>query len=120
MLSDPSKNELFAEINDNDLYFYNTEFDLFYEKVPLNSNGRKAGFLIFFDNRNSSETAFAVPGVDLRNKSLQDTLDSVERHVIVEALRNHGNNEKAAESLGLSRQSLSGKIKKYGIAEIKK
>lgn len=120
LLSDPSKNELFAEINDNDLYFYNAELGLFYEKVPLLSNGRKSGFLIFFDKSGSTENAFTVPGVDLRGKSLQDILDSVERHMIVEALRKHENNEKAAKSLNLSKQVLAAKVKKYGIAESKK
>lgn len=120
LLSDPSKNELFAEINDNDLYFYNAELGLFYEKVPLLSSGRKSGFLIFFDNRSSAENAFTVPGVDLRGKSLQDILDSVERHMIVEALRKHENNEKAAKSLNLSKQVLAAKVKKYGITESKK
>ncbi|HPS56937.1 MAG TPA: helix-turn-helix domain-containing protein [Spirochaetota bacterium] len=120
LLSNPSKNELFAEINDNDLYFYNTELGMFYEKVPLLSGGRKSGFLIFFDNKSSSDNAFTVPGVDLRGKSLQDVLDSVERHMIVEALQKHENNEKAAESLNLSRQALGTKIKKFGIANLKK
>lgn len=120
MLGDPAGNELFAEINDNDLYFYNTELQSFYEKIPLMSGGKKSGFLIFFDNRSSSGGDFTIPGVDLRGKSLQDVLDSVERHMIVESLRKNENTNQAAESLGITRQSLSSRIKKYGISEIKK
>ncbi len=119
MLSDPSRNELFAEINDNDLYFYNTELELFYEKVPLLSSGRKSGFLIFFDKKEMDEKSFTVPGVDLRGKSLQDILDSVERHLLVEALRNNEKHDKAAEALKISKQVLSSKIKKFSINETK-
>lgn len=120
LLSDPAKNELFAEINDNDLYFYNTELEMFYEKVPLMSSGKKSGFLIFFDNKSTSDNAFKVPGVDLRGKSLQDILESVERHMVVEALRNMENHDKAAESLKITKQALVTKIKKFGISDTKK
>jgi transcriptional regulator with PAS, ATPase and Fis domain len=120
LLREPSKNELFAEINDNDLYFYNTELEMFYEKVPLLSSGKKSGFLIFFDNKSTADYSFKIPGVDLRGKSLQEIIDSVERHMLVEALRNNATRDKAAEALKISKNSLASKIKKFGINETKK
>ncbi len=120
ILGDPSKNELFAEISDDDLYFYNTALASFYERIPLMSGGKKSGFLVFFDNKNSSVGEFTIPGVDLRGKSLQEVLDSVERHMIVESIRNNESSEKAAEKLKISKQALASKIKKFGINENKK
>jgi len=120
LLGDPSKNELYAEITDDDLYFYNTELKRYYERVPLISGGKKSGFLIFFDNKASSGAGFTVPGVDLRDRSLQDILTAVERHLIVDALQNYGSHEKAAAALRITRGVLSSKIKKFGIAENKR
>ena len=88
--------------------------------MPLLSSGKKSGFLIFFDNKSKADNSFKIPGVDLRGKSLQEIIDSVERHMLVEALRNNAAHDKAAVSLKISKQALASKIKKFGINETKK
>lgn len=114
-ISDPEKNELFSGLNQDDLYFYNADLDIFYEKIPMTSSGRKSGFLIFCDRKAPGENEFKIPGVDLRDKSLTEILESVERHLIVDSLHGSECLDAAAEQLKLAKQALSAKIKKYGI-----
>jgi len=114
-ISDPAKNELFSAFNQDDLHFYNNELDLFYEKIPMMSSGKKSGFLIFCDKKTPGENEFKIPGVDLRNKSLIEILESVERHLIVDAIRNNNDLEAAAAKLKLTRPALASRIKKFGI-----
>ena len=120
MISDPARNELFSNFKDDDIYFYNSELDILYEKIPMTSSGKKSGFLIYFDKRGTGSDEFNIPGVDLRNSSLAETLESVERHIIVEAIRNSSNLDEASEKLKLSRQALSAKIKKFNISHDRK
>lgn len=50
------------------------------------------------------------------NRSLKQRVEDLEERLIVEALQNYRNNQKrAAKGLGLSRQGLINKIKRYGI-----
>ena len=41
-ISDPVKNELFSGLNQDDLHFYNSDLDIFYEKIPMASSGKKS------------------------------------------------------------------------------
>jgi transcriptional regulator with PAS, ATPase and Fis domain len=119
-ISDPSKNELFSALNQDDLYFYNSDLDIFYEKIPMTSSGKKSGFLIFCDKKAPGENEFKIPGVDLREKSLVEMLEAVERHLIVDSIQGCENLDKAADKLKITKQALSSKIKKYGIHHNKK
>ncbi|HNX25675.1 MAG TPA: hypothetical protein PKG60_16630 [Spirochaetota bacterium] len=115
LFSDPMKNELFSNANENDLSFHNDELDIFYEKIPLMSNEKKSGFLIFCDKKSSGSEELRLPGVDLREKSLQEIVEAVERHIIVDAIRKGKNLDESAEILKLGRQALNSKIKKFSI-----
>jgi transcriptional regulator with PAS, ATPase and Fis domain len=57
----------------------------------------------------------AVPlPYDLRGKSLKETLEEVEKSLIVQILREaHGNQSEAAKKLGINRTTLISKLKKY-------
>ncbi len=49
--------------------------------------------------------------------SLREMVDQVERHILIEALREHGNNKTAAaKTLGITREGLHKKLKQLGIA----
>ena len=49
--------------------------------------------------------------------SLRTMVDQVEKHILIEALREHGNNKtSAAKSLGITREGLHKKLKQLGIA----
>jgi len=115
LFSDPLRNELFSSVDENDLSFHNDELDIFYEKIPLISNEKKSGFLIFCDKKPSGSEELRLPGVDLREKSLQDIIEAVERHIIVDAIRKGKNLDESAALLKLSRQALNSKIKKFSI-----
>ena len=72
-------------------------------------------YLIYFDKNNVGGNDFKIPGVDLRNMPLSEIIESVERHLIVDAIRNSDKLEDAAGKLKLSKQALSSKIKKFNI-----
>jgi len=115
LFSDPMKNELFSNSDENDLSFHNSELDIFYEKIPLISSEKKSGFLIFCDKKATGSEELRLPGVDLREKSLPEIIEAVERHIIVDAIRKGENLDAAADILKLTRQGLNSKIKKFGI-----
>ena len=115
LFSDPLRNELFSNSDQNDLTFHNDELDLSYEKIPLMSNEKKSGFLIFCGRKGSESGELRLPGVDLRDKSLQEIVESVERHIIVDAIRKGKTLDESADMLKLSRQALNSKIKKFSI-----
>jgi Nif-specific regulatory protein len=61
------------------------------------------------------ESAVANAGV-ASGSSLKDRMDQVERHLVSEALRAHGNNKtNAAKALGITREGLHKKLKQLGI-----
>jgi Nif-specific regulatory protein len=48
--------------------------------------------------------------------TLKDMMDSVEKYLLIEALREHGNNKtNAARTLGITREGLHKKLRQYGI-----
>jgi transcriptional regulator with PAS, ATPase and Fis domain len=48
--------------------------------------------------------------------TLREMVDQVERHILLDALREHGNNKTAAaKTLGITREGLHKKLKQLGI-----
>ena len=115
LLKDPMKNELFSKADDKDLFFHNSELGIFYEKIPLMSGEKKAGFLFFCDKKGLDFEELIVAGVDLRGESFQNIVEAVERQIIIGAIRKGKNLDESAELLKLTKQGLSAKIKKFGI-----
>ncbi|HEX4340954.1 MAG TPA: sigma 54-interacting transcriptional regulator [Polyangiaceae bacterium] len=63
-----------------------------------------------------AETALRDAGAPKLRGSLKDVMEQVERHVVSEALREHGNNKtSAAKALGITREGLHKKLKLLGI-----
>ncbi|MFW5770185.1 MAG: helix-turn-helix domain-containing protein [Spirochaetota bacterium] len=116
-LADPEKNEIFTRYAQDDAhYFYNLDLAIYYEKIPMISSDRKVGYLYYCDNDINRKGDMLLPGIQGGIESLKDILDSVERHVIVEAIKhNDGNTGKAADMLQVSRSMISKKIKKHAI-----
>ncbi len=116
-LGNPDRNDFFYRKKDNkDIYFFNKDMKFFYEKAPLISNDKNVGYLIFVDKSLSESPGSVFPGIDMNTMSLNEMLESVERHIIVDSLRQHKNNMKeAAQKLKLSPKALANKIEKYGI-----
>jgi DNA-binding NtrC family response regulator len=71
--------------------------------------------LPFHLQEGASEKQWEIPG---KTKTLPDSLEEIERDLIVKALYQHqGVQTKAAESLGISERVLRYKMKKYGIRQ---
>ena len=62
------------------------------------------------------EDSTFVPEYDIGNENLNDFLEKMEKHIIIDTLRLvNGNITKAAIKLGIKRQTLQHKIKKLNI-----
>uniref|UniRef100_UPI0024BEBC63 helix-turn-helix domain-containing protein n=1 Tax=Lysinibacillus sp. D4A1_S13 TaxID=2941228 RepID=UPI0024BEBC63 len=63
----------------------------------------------------SKDAASSQPGTDLKDK-----MENFEKYMIEKTLRKHGNNiYKTANELGISRQSLQYRLKKFGLDRLK-
>ncbi len=88
-------------------------------KRSARQQGQKSGFLTYFRQYQSTKENLVISGVDIRGMSLEDILSSVERQLIVHAVRGVDDLKDAAESLKLTKHSLLGRMKKLGV-EVKK
>jgi transcriptional regulator with PAS, ATPase and Fis domain len=116
-LSNTNKNDFFyRKKNSKDMYFFNKDMKFYYEKVPLMSNDKNVGYLIFIDPHLTENSAPVFSGIDTSSMSLNEMIDSVERSLIVDSVRQNKNNiDETAKQLKLSAKALSAKINKYGI-----
>jgi hypothetical protein len=116
-LADPKRNDFFYRKKDNkDIYFYNKDMNFYYEKIPLVSDDKNVGYLIFVDKLHGDSKAPSLPVTDITATSLSEMLESTERSIIVDSLRQNGNNLKeTAKNLKLTVKALAGKIEKYEI-----
>ncbi|MBN2403276.1 MAG: hypothetical protein JXN64_12880 [Spirochaetes bacterium] len=116
-LSAADKNDFFYRKKDNkDMYFFNKDIKFYYEKIPLVSNDKNVGFLIFIDPYLNEHSGPAFPGIDMSSMSLTEMTESVERSLIVDSIRQSNNNiSEAAKKLKINTKALSAKITKYGI-----
>lgn len=111
----PEKNDyFFKDKKSSEMYFYNKDYDFYYEKVPMNSNGREVGFLIYCtgDPMLSVNSSTEIIG----SGKLSKRKDEFERLVLVETLQKSGLDiSKTAKELGISAKVLDTKIKKFNI-----
>jgi len=116
-LGNPDRNDFFyRKKNNKDMYFFNKDMKFFYEKVPLLSNDKNVGYLVFVDNSLGESVAPVFPGIDMNAMPLNEMLESFERSVIVDSIRQNKNNiNEAAKKLKINLKTLSSKIEKYGI-----
>lgn len=111
----PEKNDFYY--NDNDeILFYNQDFGFYYEKVPLISKDQTTGFLIFCDRESNIPVTALTSKKNLKKQSLDDRLTTLEKIILTETLKEHGNNpEKAASALKIKSPVFLAKAKKHGI-----
>jgi transcriptional regulator with PAS, ATPase and Fis domain len=116
-LNNPDKNDFFYKKGKGeDIHFFNKDMDFYYEKIPLLSSDKTVGFLIFCDKDVNDTADSAFPANKIKGKSLNEMIESVERHIIVEAIKERDYNmSKVAENLKITKESLMKKIKKHGI-----
>jgi hypothetical protein len=116
-LANTGKNDFFYRKKDSkDMYFFNKDMKFYYEKVPLISNDKNVGYLIFVDSHLSEKSGPVYPGIDMNSMSLNEMIDSVERSLIVDSIRQNNNNiNETAKKLKISVKTLTAKIKIQGI-----
>lgn len=112
--------ELFknTEVNDfirvpetGEYCFYNEQLSLYYEKQPMKNNGQDVGYLIYCPRHVPGETADTGS-----SGTLAQQLEETERSIIVEALRRAAGDESAvARNLGITKATLTKKMKKLDI-----
>jgi hypothetical protein len=115
LLANTSKNQIVTSTKGKDIKFLNKELNILYEKIPLKNGKKRVGFLIFCDLTDNIQFELSIPGTDLRNLSLNETLEAIERYIIVSEVKSSENIMEVAANLKLSRQSLTGKLKKFKI-----
>ena len=113
-IHDVDKND-FISGEDEELYFYNKDFDSKYEKVPLITNKQKVGYLLYFDDNRSKESGLTISPGKIAITSLDDILSEVEKQIITSKIRENKDLKSAADALKISRGSLTNRMKKLGI-----
>lgn len=115
-LGNPEKNSFFnKDKKGKDIYFYNKDINFYYEKLPLVSNKKTVGYLIFCDP-GLSKPPVGSSSISVEGTSLKEKLDSIERAIIVETIEEATHNiAAAAKKLQITRKALQTKIEKYGI-----
>ncbi len=114
--NDESKNDLISGNNDEELYFFNKDLEMYYEKVPMMSKDKKVGYLIYSDMNRSLSSPSMINGVDVRGMPLNKMLASIERQIIADAINQNRDMNAAARALKISRQALISKAKRFGIS----
>lgn len=113
--ADPDQNEFYYK-NKEDMYFLNKTMNIAYERIPLVSNGKDVGYLIFVDSGLNETSGSVFPGIDIGTMSLNEIIQSVERSVLVESIRrNNSNMDVISKKLKISKSLLSKKIESHGI-----
>ncbi len=113
--ADPDQNEFYYK-NKKDIYFLNKTMNIAYERIPLVSDGKDVGYLMFVDSGLNETSVSVFPGIDVNTMPLNEIIQSVERSVLVESIRqNKGNLNEIAKRLKISKNLLAKKIESHGI-----
>lgn len=118
-LNDNKLNDFhFKDNKKKDIYFFNKELKMYYEKVPMHSNGKLLGYLVYCGKSNVVNNKKTK--TKAKKQSLKDQLVAYERQIITDSLQNNDSNlDKVAKELKLTKVSLVNKLKKHHI-KIKK
>ncbi len=116
-LGNKDRNSFFYKKGSNkEMYFFNKDMNFYYEKVPLVSNKEKSGFLIYCDKGLNEPSGLVFPSINIEGQSLKSMLESVERLLIVDSIRdNKYNISETAKKLKITQKSLKEKINRYGV-----
>jgi len=116
-LGNKVRNTFFYKKGGNkEMYFFNKDMNFYYEKVPLVSNKKKSGFLIYCDKGLNEPPELIFPNTNMDGQSLKSMIESVERLLIVDSIRDSKYNlSETAKKLKITQKSLKEKIDKFGI-----
>ncbi len=115
IFTDPEKNDFYYNDNE-DILFYNQEFNVYYEKIPMKSKDKQIGFLIFCDKESNIPVSALVARKNLKKQSLVARLKTIEKIIISETIKEKNNDvDEAAKALHITRKNLYEKAAVYGI-----
>ncbi len=112
--TDPDRNEPISGKDGQVVRFYNSELKIGYEKVPLFSKKKRVGYLIFCDTAADTDNYPHRGGKS--DVNLREAMATIERQIIVDALKREDDLNRAAEALGLTRKALIARAEKLGIS----
>lgn len=116
LFTDPEKNDFYYNDNE-DILFYNQEFNVYYEKIPMKSNDKQIGFLVFCDKESNIPVSTLVAKRNLKKQSLSERLKSIEKIIISETIKEKNNNiDEAAKALHITKKNLHERAAMHGIA----
>lgn len=105
----------FKDEKKEQMYFYNKKYDFYYERVAMNGSDKLLGYLIYCTTP-VKEVASEITSIVRSQSNHNKRMEEIERYLLVDSLNNcEMNLGKVVSKLGISRSSLSSKIKKYNI-----
>ncbi len=115
LFTDPEKNDFYYNDNE-DILFYNQEFNVYYEKIPMKSNDKQIGFLVFCDKESNIPVSALIARKNLKKQSLAERLKTIEKIIISETIKEKKNNiDFAAKALHISKKNLFERAAALGI-----
>lgn len=114
VLKSSAKNKSVASSRIDEFLFHNKDINAVYEKIPLMNKSKRIGYLMFFQNE-SETPIISVSEKQAKAMSLGKMLAAVEKTHIEYMLKLCGDIKQAAEKLGITKQTLAGRITKLGI-----
>lgn len=116
-LGDTSDNEYYyRESAQHNMYFHNKTLDFYYEKIPMISEGRNVGYLIYCANDLNSRGGITFPGVNPDKLSLSEFVDLAEKRILQGALvESLGDLGVMAENLKITAAGLGKRLEKHGL-----
>jgi hypothetical protein len=110
---DARRNRLVKGEKEGEHNFFNEDLGCYYEKIPMTSNRKKSGYLIFcLGGADEGSGAGAGPA---DGRTLAEVLETAERQALEGAMERCTSLRDAAKSLGISVKQLHGRIKKLSI-----
>lgn len=120
ILMDSAINDIYTSYVYKRQFFYNKELKAYYERVPLKSENKTAGYLFMFE-RDITKQDLLVPDIISDTDGIDELLSRAERSILVQALTQSGfDMAQASKMLHITVADLKKRIKKYDITVIKK
>ncbi len=89
---------------------------IFYERIPLVSDEKTAGYLIYVDRDLNESAGSEILGIDMNSMSLKEMITSFERTILVESLNQNNNDTgKTAQKLKISSDALNHLLSDHSI-----
>lgn len=115
LFTDPEKNDFYYNDNE-DILFFNQEFNVYYEKIPMKSKDKQIGFLIFCDKESNIPISALVARKNLKKQSLTERLKTIEKIIISETIKEKKYSiDDAAKALRITKKNLYERAAVHGI-----